>query len=176
MAIETRETTIGSTTYLVTQLPAKKGQALLVRLVKLLGPGVGSFVGGLGRGAEEVDAALALGVGDAIHDLAARLTEQEVSSVLDELARHTVVVQSSEIHLRLSDIYDDHFAGAYHEMLAWARFSLEANYRGFFAGQSGGDKPLARLWKLLQAMPSRRTSATSGPSTGSQPAAATPTA
>jgi hypothetical protein len=174
MATETREIEISGVTYLVTQLPAKKGQALLVRLVKLLGPGVGSFVGGLGRGAEDTDSAIALGVGDAIHDLAARLNEAEVGGVLEEFAKRTTVVKSEDVHVVLSSIYDDHFAGAYDQLMVWARFCLEVNYRSFFAGQSGAEKPLNRLWKLLQALPSRHTSA--GTSTASRPAAATPQA
>jgi len=174
--IETRETVIGDTTYLVAQLGTKKGQALLVRIVKLLGPGVGSFVGGLGRGASAADEALALGIGDAIHELAGRLNEQEVAGVLEEFAKNTMVVKSAELHVRLSEIYDDHFAGRYHELLAWARFCMEVNYRSFFVAQSGSDKPLHRLWTLLQALQSRATSSVAGTSTASPQAPATPQA
>lgn len=175
MAIESRETTIGGTTYRVTQLGTKRGTSLLVRLVRLLGPGVGSLVGGLGRtDVNSLDSALAVGVDDAMHDLAMRLDDKEVQLVLEEFAKLTAVVQSDEIELRLWDIYDDHFAGRYDEMLRWAKFCMEVNFSSFFAAQSGSDKPLVRLWKLLQALPSRSTSA--GTSTVSPAASATPQA
>lgn len=175
MAIEAREITIGGTTYRVTQLGTKKGQALLVRLVKLLGPGVGSFVGGMGRSsADEFDSALALGVGDALHDLAHRLDAAEVAGVLEEFAKITVILQSDDVQPLLWSVYDDHFAGRYDELLAWAKFCMEVNFSSFFAARSGGANPLSRLWKLLQSLPSRATSA--GTSTGSQAAAATPQA
>lgn len=175
MAIETRDITIGATTYRVAQLPTKKGQALLVRIVKLLGPGIGSFVGGLGRSAGEFDAAMALGVGDAIHDLSARLSEVEVAGVLEEFAKHTFIIHSEELQPLLSTVYDDHFAGAYDELMKWAKFCLEVNYRSFFGAQSGGNvKTLARFWKMLQALPSLNQS--TGPSTGSPAASATPQA
>jgi hypothetical protein len=172
MAIETRERRIGDHTYRVTQFGAKQGRAMLVRLVKLGGPGVGSFVGGVGRG-DAMESALALGVGDALHDLAGRLNEAEIASMMDEFAKFTVLVQSADVELRLSDILDDHFAGAYDEMLQWVRFALEVNFASFFVGTKGGGA-FQRLWKMAQAWSSQRTS--TGTSTGSQPANATPQA
>lgn len=180
MGIETRDTTIGATTYRVAHLPTKKGQALLVRIVKLLGPGVGSFVGGLARPADEFDSAMAQGVGEALYDLAARLNAQEVEIVLEEFAKHTFVILTApdgqEITPRLSDVYDDHFAGRYDDLIKWAKFCFEVNYRSFFAGQSGdSSKPLARLWKILQALPSL-SQRLSGTSTASQAVPTTPQA
>ena len=176
MSIEALERRIGAHTYRVTHLPSKKGRSMLVRLVKMAGPGLGSFVGGVGRasgGASNTETALALGVGEALHDISARLDEHELAAVMDELALYTVVVQSAEVELRLSDIFDDHFAGRYDEMLAWARFCLEVNFRSFFAGSSGNG-PLVRLWKVLSALQSPLTS--TGTSTGSRPASGTPQA
>lgn len=173
MAIETRDITIGSTTYRVAQLPTRKGQALLVRIIKLLGPGVGSFVGGIGRSGGELDAAMALGVGDALHDLAARLNELEVAGVLEEFAKNTYVLLSDDVQPLLNTIYDEHFAGRYDELMKWAKFCLEVNYRSFFVVPGDG-KPLARLWKIIQQLPSLNLS--TGPSTASPAATATPQA
>ena len=166
MGIEQREKRIGAHTYRVTQLGAKAGRNVLVRLVKLGGPGVGALVGGIGRGGKEgtADSALALGVGDALHALSLRLREDEVGALMDEFALHTVVVKPADIELRLSDIFDDHFAGRYDEMLAWTRFCMEVNFSSFFVGSSAS-ATLGKLWKMLSALPSPPTSTgTSGES------------
>jgi hypothetical protein len=173
VAIEYREKRIGPHLYRVTMLGAKAGRAMLVRLVKLGGPGVGSFAIGVGRNATSVDSALALGVGEALHDMASRLNESEVGAMMDEFALQTVVVQSADIELRLSDIFDDHFAGRYDLMLQWARFCMEVNFASFFGG-SGSGGPLAKLWKALSALQSPP--ASTGTSTASPPANATPQA
>jgi len=165
MAIETREKRIGAHNYRVTLLGAKQGRAMLVRLVRMGGPGLGSFVGGIGRNASSVDSALALGAGDAIHDLTTRLREDEIGGLMDEFALQTVLVQSAQIELRLSDVFDDHFAGRYDEMLAWVRFCLEVNFASFFGVSSGSAGALAKLWKMLSALQSQPTSTgTSGAS------------
>jgi hypothetical protein len=174
--METRERRIGGVTYRVTLLGAKQGTAMLVRLTRLLGPGAGSFILGVsrtqGEGEDVLASALALGVGEALHELARRLREDEVGALLADLATQTVVVKSAELELQLSDIYDEHFAGKYHELMQWARFSLEVNFTGFFGGKGG--TVLSKLWKLLSALPSPLTS--TGPSTASPAASDTPQA
>lgn len=169
MAIEFREKRIGSHVYRVTMLGSKAGLSMLVRLTKLAGPGLGSFVLGVGR-SSEVDSAIASGVGEALHDLAARLREDEVSSIVNEFALHTVVGLTAELQPRLSDIFDDHFAGRYDLLLQWVRFCMEVNFSSFTAGASGGGS-LGRLWKMLQALSSQPTS--TGTSTESPPVNAT---
>lgn len=177
MAIEFRERRIGEYTYRVTQLGAKAGRVMMVRLFKLAGPGVGSFVGGVGRGGTsgDLEVAMALGFGDAVHDLAARISSDEVAAITDQFALQTVLVTSPEVELRLSDIFDDHFAGRYDEMLLWLRFCLEVNFTSFFRDKGGAAKgPLANLWRVLSALQSR--TASTGTSTESPPASATPQA
>lgn len=171
--LESRERRIGSTTYRVTQLPAKLGRSMLVRFVRLVGPGAGSFVGGLGR-AGAFDAGIAQGIAEGLHDLCRRLNDDDVNAICDELAKYTVVVQSRDIELRLSDIFDDHFAGKYDQMLAWLRFCLEVNFASFFGASNGAGAPFAKLVQILSAW--QPPTASTGTSTGSQPASATPTA
>lgn len=176
MAIETRERQIGGTLYRVTQLPARPGRALLVRYLKLIGPGAGSLVGGVGRsGASTFDLALGVGIGDAIHDFCERLNDAELGTICDEFARYTVIVQSRDVQIRLSDVFDDHFAAKYDEMLKWLRFCSEVNFASFFAVAAAGRGALLRTVAQAAASgwPSPRTS--TGTSNASQPAAATPT-
>ena len=176
MALEVKEKRIGAHLYRVTQLPAKKGRALLVRLTKLLGPGLAAAFGDLGRDkASTAEAAIASGIGQGLYELAERLSESEVGSILDELAVFTTVVLDAEREPRLSDVFDDHFAGRYDEMLLWAGFCLEVNYASFFDGSGGSGGLLRRALTLLQASTSPSTSKTAGTSTGSRPAGDTPT-
>jgi len=173
MGIEAKERRIGPELYRVSQLGTKAGLSMLVRLTKIAGPGVGSFVHGLGRDASGVDSAIAHGVGEALHDLAARLDEQEVQRIMNEFAERTVVVVSREVEVKLSDIFDDHFAGRYHLLLEWARFCMEVNFSSFFSAASGKG-PLARLWKMVSAFQSQAPSP--GTSTESPAASDTPQA
>lgn len=178
MAIESKERRIGATTYRVTQLPAKRGRAMLVRFVRLLGPAAGAFASGVGRGARagvNLDALMnanvamlaGFGIGDALHDLCTRLNEEDLSAMCDEFAEYTVVVQSREIEQRLSKIFDDHFAGRYDEMFQWFRACCEVNFASFFAGSSGAN-PLAKLVDLISKWQSQTGS--TGISTASPPA------
>jgi hypothetical protein len=166
MALESKERRIGATTFRITQLPAKRGRAMLVRFVRLLGPGAGAFVGGLGRGkAPSLDFAAIVGVGDAVHDICLRLSDEELGAICDEFATHTVVVQSREIELPLTKVFDDQFAGKYDEMLEWLKACCEVNFSSFFAGSSVGG-PLAKLMLILSKLQPLTTS--TGTSTASQ--------
>lgn len=186
MAIEYRERLIGEHMYRVTQLGAKPGRAMLVRLVKLLGPGIGSFVGGIGRVGPPPskpnelqleameESGLALGFADGIHELCARLNEKDFGELVDQFARHTVVVVSDELQPQLTEIFDQHFAGRYDLMLKWLAFCLEINFGSFFGGAADSRSGLLRMWKVLSTYKSRSTS--TGTSTESPPVSDTPTA
>jgi hypothetical protein len=172
MAIESKERRIGAANYRITQLPAKRGRAILVRFVRLIGPGAGAFVGGLGRGKTGLDAALGAGVADAMLDFCTRLNEEDLAVLCDEFATYTVVIQSRDIEQQLSKIFDDHFAGKYEEMLLWLKACCEVNFSGFFGGSSLGDA-LPRLMRALSQFQSP--TASTGTSTASPAAAATQT-
>lgn len=167
MAIETKEKRIGATTYRITQLPAKRGRAMLVRFVRLVGPGAGAFVGGLGRGKSGFDGAIGLGIADAMHDLCTRINEDDLAALCDEFATYTTVVQSRDVERRLADVFDDHFAGRYDEMISWFRACCEVNFASFFGGSSG-TAPLAKLMELLSKWQPQ--TASTGMSTASPPA------
>lgn len=173
MARQTEEREIGGVRYKVTQLGAKTGESFLyVRLPRLLGPGLGEFITGLGR-ASDVESAIANGLGDAIRDLAQRVNDQDYAAIRDEFAKLTVVALDAEREMPLSKIYDDHFAGRYQDVAAWLGFCLEVNYRGFFDALLGSGKSgrLAALWAKWSASQSPSTS--TGSSTGSPAAQGT---
>lgn len=172
MAIEAKERRIGAHQYRITQLPAKRGRAMLVRFVRLFGPGAGAFVGGLGRGKAGFDSALGVGIADALMDLCTRMNDEDVAAICDEFSQYTMVVQSRDVELQLSKVFDDHFAGRYDEMLAWLRACCEVNFASFF-GASGGGAPLTKLMELLSKWQPQ--TASTGTSTASPRAADMPT-
>lgn len=157
MATEVRERRIGSHTYRVTQFGAKQGRALFVRILKLAGPSLSAALSSIAQGKPGAfEAVIAVGLSQGFYEFAARITEDEVGSVLDDCAKHTVVV-IGEKEPRLSDIFDQHFAGRYDEMLSWAAFVLECNYGSFFVGSNGAGL-LSRFRAVLSASPSPSTS------------------
>ena len=168
MAIESRERRIGATTYRITQLPAKRGRAMLVRFVRLLGPGAGAFVGGLARGKGGWDFAALGGIGEAVHDLCMRMNDEDLGAICDEFATYTVVVKSRDVELPLAKVFDDHFAGQYGEMMAWLRACCEVNFTSFFDGSRASDL-LARAMQVLSKWQSP--TASTGTSNASPPAA-----
>lgn len=175
MAIEVKEKRIGATTYRVTQLPTKPGRAMLVRYIRLAGPGAGAFVGGLSSSkAGTFDGSVGSGLAEAIHDFCTRINDAELDAICDEFARYTIVVKSRDVELRLSDVFDDHFAGRYDELLAWLRFCSEVNFASFFAVSSSG-KPglLNRAMAMVSAWQSQP--GLTGTSTESPQPAATQT-
>lgn len=175
MAIETREKRIGATLYRVTQLPTKIGRAMLVRYIRLAGPGAGAFVGGLSSSkAGTFDGSVGSGIAEAIHDFCTRINEPELDVICDEFAKYTIVVRSRDVELRLSDVFEDHFAGKYDELLAWLRFCSEVNFASFFAVSSSGKAGLlGRAMAMVSAWQSQQ--AAIGTSTVSPQPAATKT-
>jgi hypothetical protein len=170
--IRVLEKTIGGHTYRVSQLGAKSGRIMLLRLIKLVGSGAAAGISSLGSGAaKSIEDLIARGSGDAINELLHRLDEGEVSSILDELAKHTsvVIVEGKESREPLlSDVFDIHFAGAYDEMLAWARFALEVNFGSFFAGSSGFGSAIKSLLLKVKSL-SKSPDTSTGTSGASRP-------
>jgi len=149
--IQHEEKQIGETTYRVTMLGAKAGRNLLVRLFKIAGPVLGELLEGLEgtkdpkKGAELGGLGFSLGdlgmdaVARALEELASRISEQEFAYLCDTLADRTeVVLEGGERVLRLSQVFDLHFAGKYRELFGWLAFALTVNYRDFFGDSTGG--------------------------------------
>lgn len=166
MAREVVEKVIGGLAYKVTLLGSKAGRAMSVRILKLLGPTLAGFVEGT-IGKRDGAGAIALGASEAMREIALRLNEPELASIMDELAKFTTVAIDDKREPRLSDIFDDHFAGHYDWMMSWAAFAFEVNFRSFFAG-AGIAALAAKLMSLVEALPSPP--ASTGTSTVSRPA------
>lgn len=168
MARDVLEHEIGGLTYKVTLLGSKRGLAMSVRIVKILGPTLSSFVDGVSGGKGDGIESLALGGSDALREICARLQPDELASIAEELAKLTTVVIDDKREPRLIDIYDDHFAGHYDALMKWLAFALEVNFRSFFAGTAGVRALAVRLMALIESQSKPQTS--TGTSTESPPA------
>jgi hypothetical protein len=112
---------IGIHTYYVTQLDALRGRREIVRLAKVIGPALS--VADKGE-----EAALA--------KLVEALSVDEFDHFCEVLSEQTVVTGGAhgELEPQLSDVFAEHFAGNYLEMVQWLAFALGVNFGSFFAG------------------------------------------
>lgn len=168
MARDVLEKEIAGHRYQVTLLDAKAATRMGVRLLKLMGPTTAGFIEGTAGGRGGAEQSIALGLSDAIREITTRLTGDELVSIMEELAKLTVVALDAEHHPRLSDIFDDHFCGRYDVMMAWLKFSLEVNFRSFFGGSVGAASLAKRVWTLIESRLQSPKEST-GTSTGSPP-------
>lgn len=138
--------TIDGHTYKVTQLPFKKGQKLLVRLYKTLGPAVSEFFAHLPDvKAKELGnlkvTKLLPSIGGAMSVLAERLSEEELEFVTETLAEYSELNKGPEQWVKLKGEMEFHFAGRYGAYLKWLGFALGVNYANFL-GETGTLKDL----------------------------------
>lgn len=128
MARKTEKKKIGETEYEVQQFGARKGREVLFTLTTMLGPAAAGFLkGGLSEG----------GILAAIQAFSETAKVEDFSRLCDEFASCTTVhlptITGQPLKVDLSKVFDDHFAGAYGDMLAWLAFAIGVNYSNFFA-------------------------------------------
>lgn len=174
--LQSETKTIDGETYRVTQLPFKKGQKLLVRLYKTLGPVVAEALAAIprieeGKKLEDLNISTLLpGVAGAATLLAERLTEEDLEYVTATLAEYTLLGKGGDKWVPLEPEMEIHFGGRYRQYLQWMGFALGVNYSGFF-GESGGLRALIERVQA-RAAPSQNTS-TGTPTESSPPSATT---
>lgn len=122
MGLEKKTTQIGEFAYEVTQLGAKDGNRVLMKIAKSVGP---LFV--LAGGGASLNAAKAA-------EAVAGLSEDDFAFVVDTLAKKTDVTLQDGKSPSLAVIFDLHFAGRYEDELAWLEFAIEVNFGPFFRG------------------------------------------
>ena len=125
MAFKTESKIIGGLEYKVSQLGAIKGRTAFLRLVKALGPVVGGLVDPKGAPRQSLDLA------DMFGKLA--LTDADLTYFCDIFSEKTFVVKGSQMP-RLDNVFDDHFAGRYLDMVQWLAFCVQVNFADFFGG------------------------------------------
>lgn len=117
---------IGNHTYEVTQLGAVEGRRVLAKLGQLMGGVVGSLAAG-GK-ADPVKA---------FQSFTEALSPESMDYFCDTFTKFTQVHRADGKVLFLKDVFDDHFADNYAEMVEWLVFCLEVNFASFFGGLGG---------------------------------------
>jgi len=130
---ETKTQEIGNRgfTYSVEQLGARQGGRVFARIANMLGGALGSALSG--GESFSVDS-----VGKVFASLAESITEENLDYLVDTFIPTTKVAGGQlPAPLPLSAVDpDQHFAGAYGEMMQWLGFCLEVNYASFLPGGS----------------------------------------
>lgn len=99
-----------------------EGQDVLMRLTKSLGPVVAGAIAARTGSA---------GIRELNHALR-ELPAEDLAYFTSTFAKYTEVVLGPNKAPTLSDIFDDHFAGKYLELLNWLKFCVELNFEDFF--------------------------------------------
>ncbi len=126
MARTNKTKQIGKHTYEVTQLGAIEGRRVFARLAQLMG----GMVGALAAGGKPNPV-------DAFRSLAEAMTPEIMDFFCDTFTKVTQVHIAGGKVLFLKDVFDDHFADNYGEMIEWLTFCLEVNFASFLGGAGG---------------------------------------
>ena len=181
--IRTEEKVIGDKRFKVTQLPAKESRQVFMKLVRVLSPIIGAFVGGIEGGAKVnkgsvLDANVPMSaVGNAINQLAYVLSDEDLEFFINKFAPTTEfeLPNGNFVYLHKSGADPDRrndtndliaFGGDLFMQFEWLYFALEVNYSSFLKGL-GGLSGLAQ--KFSQAKGSEFQSTSIGTSTASRP-------
>jgi hypothetical protein len=137
----TQERTIDGKDWTVTCFPVSEGLKLLVRLGKLIGGPLGKAVSGMtGESLLEGELDMAA-LGDAVTELATKMDEDDVLSLVKRLFACTMVVRDGKRH-EIQNVFDTEFVGCYTTMFKVLGFVIEVNY----------SVPLADLFQHLPIM------------------------
>lgn len=126
MARTNKTKTIGSNGYEVTQLGAIEGRRVFARLAQIMG----GMVGALAAGGKPNPV-------EAFKSFAEAMEPEVMDFFCDTFAKFTQVHRPDGKVLFLKDVFDDHFADNYGEMVEWLTFCLEVNFASFLGGAGG---------------------------------------
>jgi hypothetical protein len=125
MSITTSTVEIDGNRYEITQLGARDGRKMLVRLTQVFGPVLGELIGGEAHGSSD-------GVSKALMALSTTLTEEDMDYVCSMFGRHTEW-RDGQRTILLDDAQQDlHFAGRYDTMTRWIFECMKINFSPFF--------------------------------------------
>lgn len=123
--IETKEFSVGTYRYRLTQFGAKKGQALLLTCAKIVGGSVAETAASNGGDVQ---------LGNALKTLFTELSETTFARICEDFAGACHFSEDgTDLWKPLGPAYNDHFAGRYTELLKWLVGCFNANYESFFS-------------------------------------------
>ncbi len=136
MGLETKDRTIGDTTYYVTQMPSSRARKLLVRLFKIIGPTIGALTEGSTAG--KISEIKVKVICDVLASVAANMGDDDLEFFVREIltggfVKYATASGQPTMSLEVAEI---HFVGKTHDLLRLIGFALEVNFGGFF-GEAG---------------------------------------
>jgi hypothetical protein len=124
------EREINGKRYLLTALAAKPGRAMLVRLTKVVGPGLAKALKAAGGGRLlEADVSV---LGDGVAELCKTLSEDDFEHVCSTFLKQTMVMGGGGGFVVIQDY--DAFAADYGTLFKLLAAHIEHNYASFLAG------------------------------------------
>jgi hypothetical protein len=134
--LKTADRRIGGKEYQITQLPAKPGRSMFIRLLKLAGPAIAAAVKSATPdkdGNFTFAGISAIGLSDAVLELCERLTENEFEEICSIFLDRTQVI--NPVSGGLVDL-EKHFAfaGDYGNLVKLLGWHMEHNFSSFFEG------------------------------------------
>lgn len=124
--LPTFDTTIDGDSYRTTALGAKKGRAVFLRFLKIIGAGAEGAASKISKGSWSSAIAGLAGMIE-------RASEDDLEFLCAAFSPVTTVrVSGSSTEVRLSDVFEVHFAAKMRSMFAWLIWCLESNYADFF--------------------------------------------
>lgn len=140
--LQTNEKVIGGALFRVKPLGALKGQVILFRLIKAVGPAVSRLaVAVAAKGGSLAEGAVLAAVLANLPTVAVVFFEHATPDVLAEVttalaAETEVSMDEGEHFIGLSTVYDKHFAGKYRDLMTWLVFAIQVNFGPFESGAS----------------------------------------
>lgn len=127
---KTSTSTIDGQKYEVGHWTVDKQIGIMTRLIKLLGePLAMTFMGAMSGGKKDVKSILETdmtkGIGEAVRSLVLRLNEEEVKSLLREIATDSIICDNKPFD------YNTHFMGRIGHLLKVVMFSVRHQYADF---------------------------------------------
>ena len=120
--LQTERRRCGECEYELTPLPASKALQVLRRLGKAVGPALAQL------GALDAQGTSLGALGEAIEQLFAGLSDEDVAFINRAFAEQSTVVLADGSQPSLGRTFDVHFQGRLGEWFEWIRFSLEVNF------------------------------------------------
>ena len=125
------ESTIDGEQYEFCQLPARQSLKLLTRLMRIVGPTLGTAVNGIASGGLDIESVLDADIdfSSIVTALCDRLDENEVTAIVDELLSQVIHQGRGE----LSKVFDAHFSGRLPHLFKVLGRALQVEYGNFLA-------------------------------------------
>lgn len=123
--IETKELELNGSTYLVTEMTARKALRMQARLLKLLGPAASAIFLAAANDVDKADNAIPMAITHLVDQLDDRTFESLVMDLMQGVRKNGMELTP--------EIIDLEFAGDLNTLFLVLKFILEVNFSSFFA-------------------------------------------